>query len=90
MQAYLNGGEALLSPASLTLMTQTAPIDGHGLGWFVSRDPNNFYLEHTGGGPGFATFMRLYPERGLGVALLANGTDLDYAGLANLLAAIDW
>jgi len=90
MLAYLNGGDALLSPASLTLMTQTAPIDGHGLGWFVSRDLNNFYLEHTGGGPGFATFMRVYPERGLGIALLANGTDLDYAGLANLMAAIDW
>jgi len=88
MLAYLNSGEALLSPASVALMTQTAPIDGHGLGWFVSRDPNNFYLEHTGGGPGFATFMRIYPEQGLGVALLANGTDLDYAGLANLLAGV--
>jgi len=90
MLAYLNGGEALLSPASVALMTDTAPLDGHGLGWFISRSPDDFYLEHTGGGPGFATFMRVYPEKSLGVALLANGTDLDYAGLANLLAGVDW
>ena len=34
------------------------------------------YLEHMGGGPGFATTMRLYPDLGLGIVILANGTDL--------------
>jgi len=94
MLAYLNGGAldggSILKPETVDLMTHTAPLDGHGLGWFVSQAPNNFYLEHTGGGPGFATVMRLYPEKGLGVAVLANGTDLDYSGLANLLAGVNW
>lgn len=90
MLAYLNGGEAILKPESIALMTQTAPLDGFSLGWTVSQTPGNFYLEHTGGGPGFATFMRLYPENGLGVAVLANGTDLDRSGLADLLAGMDW
>lgn len=90
MLAYLNGGDKILSPATVALMTNTAPLSRVGLGWFINQDVNNFYLEHTGGGPGFATFMRVYPEKNLGIALLANGTDLDYAGLANLLAGIEW
>ena len=90
MLAYLNDGDKILSPASVAMMTNTVPLNRHGLGWFVNQDANNFYLEHTGGGPGFATFMRIYPEKNLGISLLANGTDLDYAGLANLLASIEW
>jgi hypothetical protein len=43
-----------------------------------------------GGGAGFATTMRIYPEAGLGIAILANGTDLDRAGLADLLRTIEY
>jgi hypothetical protein len=43
-----------------------------------------------GGGAGFATTMRLYPESGIGIAILANGTDLDREGLADLLKTIDF
>jgi hypothetical protein len=47
-------------------------------------------LQHHGGGPGFATTMRLYPQEGLGITILANGTDLDRDGIADRLAQIDW
>lgn len=90
MSAYLNGGKLILKPESIALMTQTPALDGQGLGWSVSRDPENFYLEHTGGGPGFATIMRLYTERHLGIAILANGTDLNRTSLVDMLAAFDW
>lgn len=94
MMAYLNDGTldgvSILKPETISLMTNTAPLNGVSLGWIVGQNPANFYLEHTGGGPGFATFMRLYPEKDLGIALFANGTDLDYSGLANLLAGLDW
>ena len=94
MLAYLNGGTldgiSILKPETVSLMTNTAPLNGVSLGWLVGQEPSGFYLEHAGGGPGFATFMRLYPEKGLGVALLANGTDLDRSGLADLLAGMDW
>jgi hypothetical protein len=43
-----------------------------------------------GGGAGFATTMRVYPDSGLGIAILANGTDLDRTGLADLLHSLDW
>ncbi len=94
MLAYLNrgtlDGNLILLPESISLLTETAPIDGHGLGWFVGNSNNARYLEHAGGGPGFATMLRLYPDSGLGIAILADGTDLDREGLMDLFASIAW
>jgi D-alanyl-D-alanine carboxypeptidase len=94
MMAYLNRGSLndhlILRPESISLLTDTTPIDGHGLGWFVDKSNLTRYLEHAGGGPGFATMMRLYPDRGIGIAILANGTDLNREGLMDLLANLEW
>jgi len=94
MMAYLNDGSLdgsqILTPDSVTLMTETAPVNGRGLGWFINGTNDLLYLEHAGGGPGFATMMRLYPERNLGFVILANGTDLDREGLMDLLANMSW
>jgi CubicO group peptidase (beta-lactamase class C family) len=94
MLAYLNGGsldgKSMLSSGSISMMTDTAPIDGRGLGWAVGSSNGNRYVEHMGGGPGFATTLRIYPEDELGIAILSNGTDLDRTGLADLLGKMDW
>jgi CubicO group peptidase (beta-lactamase class C family) len=94
MMAYLNrgtlDGNSILSPESIQMLTDTKPFDDHGLGWFVYESKNERYLEHAGGGPGFATIMRLYPDTGLGVAILSNGTDLDRDELVNLFAHLEW
>lgn len=88
MMAYLNcgslDGNLLLQPETIAILTDTRPIDGRGLGWLVGRSNHAVYLDHAGGGPGFAAVMRLYPEKGLGVAILANGTDLDREGLIEM------
>jgi CubicO group peptidase (beta-lactamase class C family) len=83
-------GNLILQPESVSLLTETPPIDGHGLGWFVNDSDNTRYLEHAGGGPGFATIMRLYPEKETSFAILANGTDLDRKGLMDLLGTMNW
>jgi CubicO group peptidase (beta-lactamase class C family) len=94
MLMYLKGGtlngEMILQPKSVSTLTETAPITGRGLGWYVGETNGERYIEHGGGGAGFATIMRLYPESGLGIAILANGTDLDRDGLAELLKRLDW
>jgi len=94
MMAYLNrgtlDGNLILNPESVSMLTETKPTNGHGLGWWIGESNGERYLEHMGGGPGFATTMRLYPDLGLGIVILANGTDLDRSGLADLLASIDW
>jgi CubicO group peptidase (beta-lactamase class C family) len=94
LMAYLNrgslDGNRILNPESVSLLNETTPINGHGLGWSVGVYNNVSYLEHAGGGPGFATIMRLYPESNTGMAILANGTDLDREGLMDLLAKVNW
>jgi CubicO group peptidase (beta-lactamase class C family) len=94
MMAYLNhgslDGNLILRPESVALLTDTAPVNGRGLGWFVNEANQTHYLEHAGGGPGFATMMRIYPDRGVGIAVLANGTDLNREGLMELLANLEW
>ncbi len=42
------------------LLTNAEPIDGHGIGWFVTE----------------AKGMRVYLDAGLRLAILSNGTDL--------------
>ncbi len=94
MIAYLNqgnlDGKQILSPESVSAMNETAPLDGRGLGWLIEDRQGSRLIEHIGGGPGFATIMRLYPASGLGIVILSNGTDLDRDGLADLLANMDW
>ncbi|NJC98868.1 MAG: beta-lactamase family protein [Anaerolineae bacterium] len=94
MLAYLNrgslDGNLLLQPESISMLTETPPSDGHGLGWAIGETNGTHYLEHAGGGPGFAAIMRLYPELRIGFAILSNGTDLDRGGLMDLLAKMEW
>jgi len=94
IRMYLNrgtqDGELILSPESISLLTDTPSLDGRGLGWLIGESNGYRYLEHGGGGPGFATTMRIYPDDDLGIAILANGTDLDRAGLADVLKSLDW
>ncbi len=89
MMAYLNrgtlNGQLILSPESIATLTNTPPISGRGLGWAVGESDDEAYLEHGGGGPGFATTMRLYPEHAMGIVVLANGTDLNREGIAEML-----
>ncbi|MBK7319504.1 serine hydrolase domain-containing protein [Candidatus Villigracilis affinis] len=94
MLAYLNrvtpNGQLILLPESISTLTNTAPLDGRGLGWAVGESNGKRYLEHGGGGPGFAAIMRLYPDDRLGIAILSNGTDLDRDGLADLIKSLKW
>lgn len=102
--AYLKEGELdgvrILSPQSIALMTASSQVTGegpnmaayaqgrHGLGWYVIPEDKGWRLQHDGAGPGFATTMRIYPTEGLGIALLANGTDLDRDGITARLAQL--
>jgi CubicO group peptidase (beta-lactamase class C family) len=62
----------------------------HGIGWFVVRDGDRLHHSHTGGGPGFAALMRLYPDEDLGIVILANGTNVEYDDIADAIADIEW
>jgi CubicO group peptidase (beta-lactamase class C family) len=61
----------------------------HGLGWYVVKN-HEFFIAHGGGGPGFAADMRLYPDRELGMVIIANGTYLPKHEICDLVASLDW
>jgi CubicO group peptidase (beta-lactamase class C family) len=46
----------------------------YGLGWVVARTKGLQVIEHGGGTMGFATNLTFYPEKGLGVVMIANGS----------------
>jgi len=83
--------ETLLSAESKTAMLPTGELPGERpLGWAEYKLGERPWMQHQGGGPGFATIMRLYPKENLGIAILANGTALDSNKLVDLLASLDW
>lgn len=86
-------GTRLLSAASARLMREPhVPIPAsvgrprfQGLGWQVL--PSIGAVEHSGGAPGTAAWLRVEPDRGHAVAALANGGDA--MGLFTVLLGLD-
>jgi CubicO group peptidase (beta-lactamase class C family) len=91
MGVHLNDGLAgttqILAPESVRAM-QTSHARGRkmevGYGWkrrLSDRAPADFW-EHLGGGGGYWSMMRIYPEAQLGVVSMGNATSYDHASLA--------
>jgi CubicO group peptidase (beta-lactamase class C family) len=58
-----------------------------GLGWFRpsnARVADPPFVEHLGGGAGFFNVIRIYPTRGVGVAVMGNATKYDIDRVAAL------
>lgn len=49
--------------------------DSYGLGWGVTRHGGLRLLDHAGGTLGFESRLSFFPDRGLGVAWVSNGTN---------------
>ena len=61
-----------------------------GLGWFrpaSQRRADPPFVEHLGGGAGFFNVIRIYPSRGVGVAVMGNATKYDIDAVAELAIA---
>ena len=80
LRAHLDGGGPVLSSDSVRAMQTllahgVAGIEsriGVGLGWKHGRVADRLFLNHEGGGAGFTTELRLYPEAGVGIVLAMN------------------
>jgi CubicO group peptidase (beta-lactamase class C family) len=80
VSAQLRGASPVLT-ADSTRRMQTMVAEGAagiesrygmGLGWKLGRAGERLFLNHEGGGAGFTTELRIYPEARLGVALAMN------------------
>jgi CubicO group peptidase (beta-lactamase class C family) len=61
-----------------------------GLGWFRptnQRHADPPFVEHLGGGAGFLNMIRIYPSRGVGVAVMGNATKYDIDAVAGMALA---
>lgn len=94
LAVHLNGGELegvrLLTPQSIQTM-QTLQVRGRkldvGYGWFrrgADRTKAEFW-EHLGGGGGFWSMMRIYPDRGVGIVTMGNATAYDHDAVAKVV-----
>jgi CubicO group peptidase (beta-lactamase class C family) len=78
--AHLNDGCGILSPSS-TQQMQTIVARGQagfeakvgvGLGWKIGQVDGRVFLNHEGGGAGFTSETRLYPQDQIGIIMLMN------------------
>jgi len=97
MMAYLTDGGSILQADTISLMnnaldTLSPPEDSvRGLGWQANLTTDGRrYLTHSGGGPGFATIFRVYPDENLGVVVMGNDSTIDRELLADVLANMEW
>lgn len=80
----------VLSPASVRMMLQpTLTRDGQptsvGLAWHLGSINGEPCLMHDGGGGGYRAEIRIYPNRGYAVAVLANETSFSTRELARVV-----
>ena len=61
---------------------------GMGLGWFLGRDDEGRYVEHSGGGPGINCLLRFYPGSKLVVAVLGNTNDYNPSQLLKYIVEL--
>jgi D-alanyl-D-alanine carboxypeptidase len=81
-------GSILLDPKGQELLFD--PAEGRPLGWAEFNLDGRYWVQQSGGGPGFASIMRLYPAEKLGIVVMANNTNLSRDKIVNILADIDW
>lgn len=60
-----------------TMYTSSEVSTGAGLGIGIGEKHDSYYLTHSGGGFGFLTTMKWYPEYGIGCIVLTNSTSHD-------------
>lgn len=82
--ATMAKGPVLQHDDTVRLMIAPDP-ENFSLGWF-ERDEAAKWLQHRGGGPGFAAVVRVYPAQGLSIAVLASGTDAPVVDIADVVA----
>jgi CubicO group peptidase (beta-lactamase class C family) len=94
---FLNGGgiagNGVLKSSTVREMlrsqksTDGKPL-GMGLAWHLGRQGRESIVEHAGGGPGIDSLLRLYPERGLSIAVLGNMNGYGPGKVAEYAAAL--
>jgi CubicO group peptidase (beta-lactamase class C family) len=87
--AHLNDGKGILTKDSSQLMQRMvaqgqagiASKVGVGLGWKIGQDREEAFINHEGGGAGFTSETRIYPDRGIGLVIAMNRMSMPQANM---------
>lgn len=96
LQMYLNGGAGIISADSIdSMFYDNVPQDEsgvyyYGMGWMLSKEFNEPALTHSGLVENFTSNMFIFPESGVGVAVLVNMNDylVDNNLLGNIILPV--
>jgi CubicO group peptidase (beta-lactamase class C family) len=93
LKNHLKDQRPILADSTLDRMQRVAtPGDtgaGYGLGWSIGREQGYRVVSHTGGMPGVSTTLKLYPEHGVAIAVLANtGTPVPHRAAFHVAGAV--
>lgn len=88
--AALLAGNFLKKESHARLLPSDGTPGGRPLGWAEYGLGERPWVQHRGGGPGFASIMRLYPREGLGVILMSNNTHFPAEKIVHAISALDW
>jgi CubicO group peptidase (beta-lactamase class C family) len=94
-------GRRILEPASLAeMLTPQRDLQGEvlrtsrrnrsaymGLGWHLIGDGATRSCYHLGGGAGFRSELRIYPDLGYGIAVIGNTTVFDTGAITDMIVA---
>lgn len=89
-QALLSQADILKSESHRLLLPKGLAPNERPLGWAEYNTSGRLWVQHSGGGPAFATIMRLYPSEDLSIVIMANSTNLPRGKLADAFASLDW
>ena len=78
LKDHLRDQRSILKDSTLDAMHRLAtPGDtatGYGLGWGIGNEQGMRVVSHTGGMPGVATTLKLYPQQDMVIVALSNGS----------------
>ena len=83
-------GQAAMRP-DVILQVETLDLmmpddDSPSLGW---SEKGHEWYQHRGGGPGYAAILRIYPQEGLSIAVVGNGTALEVETIADAIHNVE-
>lgn len=104
LSLFMNHGEyngkRILTEKSITVMIgdgyakyaddDPKKFKRQGIGWQVYMENKRTLLQHTGGGLGFATIIRLYPKENLGFVLFCNDVNCNVTRILNFVEKLNW
>ncbi|CAI7659600.1 unnamed protein product [Penicillium manginii] len=79
----LKGQDSLIKPRIFHFATgdvnPPSPYHGYALGWYVDNYRGENFYWHTGGWPGFSTYVGFLPERKFGLVIMGNSDPARFA-----------